>query len=700
MKGEKLLSFFLAVILSCLLSIGAVGCLVTGFGLHSEDLQGVLRLCVWLSLAGSALLLWKWGGALLAFLLALTGGLFWYRGIPTEQFLSLIRDISYVYHSAYNWGYLDFGVSGAAADWPLALMGGIIALSACRTVCRGKGAIFTVILAAAPLAACMVVTDTVPDKTYLFCLLLCLILLILSGGVRTDNAHQGNRLTAMAAIPVVLALAGLFLAVPQDGYVNHSKEVQSKLLSYVEHLPQFVETTMTEVATNVQGSDPKNVDLKSLGARPRYTHAVMDVTTETGGILYLRGQDYDSYSGTGWTTSAHRLEKFFCDGNSAGDVTVRTRSRKDILYLPYYPREGVTLTGGKTANSEHVREYAFTRIVLPENWKDRTAENPATNDGEIFLTLEVQAFGSTAERLRYLTLPGETDIQAKALLQNILPENGSRVEQAEAIAEYVRNSATYDLNTGRMPAEEEDFALWFLQESDTGYCVHFATAAVVLLRAADIPARYVTGYMVETEAGQITRVTAGNAHAWAEYYVPQIGTWVVLEATPADPNAAEMTEATEQTTEASEPEETEISTLPHSSDTAPPAPDATETPELPEESDSGFHGWWLLILAAAAALIPVQRSLRLSLRKKRLHSGDANTQALARWQEAERLAKLLKEEAPAALFDLAQKAKFSQHTLTDDELLQFDAFLHSSRRQLRKRPWYWQVLYRYIYVVY
>lgn len=39
-----------------------------------------------------------------------------------------------------------------------------------------------------PLSACMVVTDTVPDVQYLFCLLFGLIILILTSRVRRQSA--------------------------------------------------------------------------------------------------------------------------------------------------------------------------------------------------------------------------------------------------------------------------------------------------------------------------------------------------------------------------------------------------------------------------------------------------------------------------------------------------------------------------------
>ena len=62
------------------------------------------------------------------------------------------------------------------------------------------------------------------------------------------------------------------------------------------------------------------------------------------------------------------------------------------------------------------------------------------------------------------------------------------MEKAEKIGDYVRASARYDLNPSRIGEGETDFALWFLEDAAAGYCVHFATAAAVLLRAAVIEA--------------------------------------------------------------------------------------------------------------------------------------------------------------------------------------------------------------------
>ncbi|MBI4425622.1 MAG: transglutaminase domain-containing protein [Elusimicrobia bacterium] len=72
----------------------------------------------------------------------------------------------------------------------------------------------------------------------------------------------------------------------------------------------------------------------------------------------------------------------------------------------------------------------------------------------------------------------------------------------------------------------------FLLRTRTGHCEHFATATVLLLRAAGIPARYATGYSIqEFSALENAYVARGrHAHAWA--LVRAGGSWVDLDTTP------------------------------------------------------------------------------------------------------------------------------------------------------------------------
>ncbi len=701
MKTEKFFVILTAAILSGLLAVSALGCLVTGFDLDVESLQRLFFLWGAAAVVFSALFSQNWGAAAAALVIAPLAGWLWYRGTAWEQLQALLVRISTVYHGAYDWGYFLFEVTDASADLPLAVLGGLIVLSASRRLVRGKPILPALVLAALPPAACMVVTDTVPDTIYLFLLLAGFGLCMIPQSVRRESPIQGCRLTTMVAIPILLALGALFLAVPQEGYVNQSKKIQEEILSMAEEVPQKLQDIRRELAIGVPDDGQQNLNLKQLGPRPRYTHAVMEVTADTDGPLYLRGQDYDAYTGTGWTASPHRAENFGTLGALPHRMSLSTRSKKDIYYLPYYPSRDTILAGGSLKNPQGETNYTVSYATLPENWQDALEEEEASQSYRIEATdLDVLQFGSTADRLRYTALPGETRIAAEKILQALLPEGASRWEAADIIAEFVLNSAEYDLNTNRMPGDAEDFALWFLEESETGYCVHFATAAVVLLRAADIPARYVTGYLTHTRAGEPVTVTAGEAHAWAEYYVPQLETWVVLEVTPAEevtlevPSTAAGTEGTETIPLSTEGAQSEI---PQPSS----QPDAPTLPPVAEEVPKSY-GWLygLLIVMLAALVIWFQRQLRLTLWQRRLEQASPNKKALLLWIDAIRLARLKKQSPPEALEQLAQKAKFSQHTLTEEELTQFEDYLSACRKQLREHPWYLQIAYRLVFVVY
>lgn len=105
------------------------------------------------------------------------------------------------------------------------------------------------------------------------------------------------------------------------------------------------------------------------------------------------------------------------------------------------------------------------------------------------------------------------------------------------LMEFLDSAAVYNLDAENSPPDR-DFVEYFLFESHEGYCMHFASAAVLSLRYFGIPARYVTGYAVSPSAfsedgnGAYKAVLTGKqAHAWAEIYLDHIG-WVPVEMTP------------------------------------------------------------------------------------------------------------------------------------------------------------------------
>lgn len=682
---RKLVNATIGFFIGTMLSLGAAGALVTAFQLPMLHFSAVVGACVLGALLGAAAFSGKRGGALLLLLGALAGGYLWRQGDLWDQTRYLLELISQVYNQAYHWGYLVL-LSGAPAglDLPVAVLGAAMALLGSWTVCREQTGALALCASILTLTPCLVVTDTVPAPSYLYLLIFSNLLLLLTGHVRRENGYQGDRLILRILLPTAIALGALFFLLPQDGYVNRSAELRNRLFARFQtvsrqELPQLSESFLAP-------REPESLDLAALGPRQPQTAPVMTVTAQSGGTLYLRGRDYDIYDGRDWTTSDKRVDRLEYEGIDLGAVTVETQTPMAELYLPYYPRGGMSLIGGRYENTRLDRRYTLHRLGLPDG-SDQLSAAPGAES----------AVGGT-----YLELPQAAREGALGVLGN-LDLTGTAWDRAQAIGSYLRSLGIYDRSPGRMPSGEADFAMWFLEGGGRGYCVHFATTAVVLLRAAGIPARYVSGYMLPARAGETVTVTGENAHAWAEYYDPGLGTWRVLEATPADG----LTETPDtQTPQQSLPPET---TAPETEAPAPTteAP-AAETPpsQAPETAPPSqapvsrrSSGIWKVLIAALLFMAAVegQFRLRVFLRGRRARRGRPNARALARWREVEKLSRLLRQKPPKELVLLANKAKFSQHTLTSDELAVFDDWLRRGRDTLKKRPPLLRLLYRYLF---
>jgi len=724
MSSEKNLNCLVSILLATCISAAAVGCMVTGLGLKVEDLHNIVMVCFLCAAVASFCYRFRYGGWALR--LITLAGVYWFLqdperlGILLEQARVLANRMTKLWNHAYGWHVISLRAQ-RVCDQPLMIVGGFLAIAVSRTVCGRKRAIFPVLVSMGPLGSCLVVTDTVPELPWLFALLLGLAVLILTDDLRRKNLRQSLELTAAAFIGTAAALVLLFFLSPQEAYVNKTEKLQGHLLNIAQELPvSMKEWGQTLITKDIQTVQPQRENLSSLGNRIERAYTVLEVTTSYDGFLYLRGQDFDGYDGKAWTATRNRMENFTAgtDGlweEEGRTVTVTTRAAKDVRYVPYYPLANTTLIGGKAANAESLLTYSYIQRTLPEDWKESLQavsfipQINATDD----LALTAGLYEPATDTWRYRTLPLETKERAKEILSQFLPDGGhTTTAMAESIAEYVRNSASYSLTPDKMPADAKDFAIWFLEEADRGYCIHFASAATVLLRAAGIDARYVTGYVARTVPGQTVAVPASQSHAWVEYFEPILGTWVVLEPTPPDfamepPELADdpipgediQTDITLPTL----PEPTLPERQPEDPDTPGTEPSAgsEKAPELPGVLTGLLTVLkWLFALAMTVAAVLGQYLLRLHLRAKRCAAEDPNQRALALWQECTRLFRLTKQELPEDLEALAQKAKFSQHAMTEQELSQFRAAIREARQSLQSRPWYRQLLYRLVFAAY
>ncbi|HIB54191.1 MAG TPA: transglutaminase domain-containing protein [Nitrospirales bacterium] len=156
-------------------------------------------------------------------------------------------------------------------------------------------------------------------------------------------------------------------------------------------------------------------------------------------------------------------------------------------------------------------------------------------DGPGLITYRVESTGDAMRDAR----PGDADLHIPeaevAVLAQIVEKLGLT---SETPRETLRRLAMY-FNTNfqysrflRKHRLKNTHLSEFLNTSRSGHCEYFATATVLLLRAAGIPARYAVGLSVHEfsalEGRYIAR--ARDAHSWALVYVD--GAWRDFDTTP------------------------------------------------------------------------------------------------------------------------------------------------------------------------
>jgi hypothetical protein len=105
-------------------------------------------------------------------------------------------------------------------------------------------------------------------------------------------------------------------------------------------------------------------------------------------------------------------------------------------------------------------------------------------------------------------------------------------EKVAAVVAWLRSGHAYTTRPPERPAGVDPVDD-FLFRQPAGHCEFFASAAVLLLRAAGVPARYVTGFRGGewNPIGGYVAVRGERAHAWAEAFVAGVG-WTRVDATP------------------------------------------------------------------------------------------------------------------------------------------------------------------------
>lgn len=200
--------------------------------------------------------------------------------------------------------------------------------------------------------------------------------------------------------------------------------------------------------------------------------------------------------------------------------------------------------------------YRYTVTLEPTNstWLP-ALELPATvpDDAQRQPTLDLKARRAidALRRDSYVSFPDyRADITDPAALQRNLRVPAQLSARVRTLAQSWRHAADDDravvaaalrhfnsqpfVYTLEPPLLGDDPVDGFLFETRRGFCEHYAAAFTLLMRAAGIPARVVTGYQggeLNTVGGYLI-VRQSDAHAWAEIWLDEQG-WVRVDPTAA-----------------------------------------------------------------------------------------------------------------------------------------------------------------------
>lgn len=149
------------------------------------------------------------------------------------------------------------------------------------------------------------------------------------------------------------------------------------------------------------------------------------------------------------------------------------------------------------------------------------------------LSYRLQTVLPEADRRRGLLLPTDLNPRARALAERWRTQHAGNDEAIvkAALALFHDGGFSYTLTPAPLGRDAVDD---FLFSTHEGFCEHYSSAFTVLMRAAGIPARVVTGYQggYWNNLGNYLLVRQSDAHAWSEVWLPGRG-WQRVDPTAA-----------------------------------------------------------------------------------------------------------------------------------------------------------------------
>lgn len=574
-------------------------------------------------------------------------------------------------------------------------------------------------LCAMPILMCsFILYSYPPDWMAISLALLFFGLLLLMSCIRNGDRKRMS-ISLMLVTPLVVLLLLAATKITEKLYENGYSIMDAK-----EAVTSRIDQLGEDLGQLLGGEEkPDRRNLNDVGDKEMTGKTVMYVNSSVGGSLYLRGYSLGVYKNNSWS-SVTEPEGIGIDGlaiaatrieggtNASYDtVSIASYTNTRILFTPYFfsgTREGMSYH--QQNNDAFYRDYAAgyetheEYVSLSSNEDVYTVnyyKQSITPTGRL-ISEQITALNRYGDYVRstYLQLPDETKAAMLEIADGLgISVNDGRDVIIHEVTEYVTNAAEYTLTPEKQPSNE-DFAVYFLTVGRQGYCVHYATAAAVMLRALGIPARYVVGYRVSAINGRgWDKVTEDDAHAWVEVYSNDLG-WIPIEVTGGDgaepapaytqqPILATMEPTAEPTTEPTEEPTSELATEPTPSapasdapsDSASPkgTPDVSNSPDASSQASGApdylgggvtkkpASAWWfLLLIPAFFLLVWGRRRLIIKNRRNRWRRSGNERCAVLAWNYLNRLSRY-GVRADSEVYRIAQKATFSRSGVSDDE---------------------------------
>ncbi len=553
--------------------------------------------------------------------------------------------------------------------------------------------------------------------------------------------------SASAAVPlgvgVVTIAISLVLLVASSMYLDsnsmRSGNINSLRLTISEQVQRIMKVTFSGTSSN----SLSNGDLATLGNRNIKNKPYLNVTVpkfKSGGTQYIKGFVGTIYTGNSWKDASDYQDYSVMFSNfSTGGIfpqnfdgaVLSSIAKTDGNLGASYADVSISVLRG-TSNYA----YTFYNSLFPSGYQynyDTTVSSPGSSYSYGVFTKNVtreeylkssmlsdSGFNTLREMYsnfvyhEYLLMPASGLDSFKALYQT-KKKPADIYSYGEFVHSELEADKHYDLESERMPIGK-DFVEFFMFTQKKGYCVHFATAATMMFRAAGIPARYVEGYVLrESDYANATQnadgsyqitLTDAQAHAWVEIWDDDLG-WVVYDATPGYYDKADQTdeigasdtdddgddsdETTEEGGKDDEEENLEIDD-----------PESDNTVYIPEGSKEyiAFKDFlkvwcgWAVALSAVfliGALLAVRRSLAVKSREKAFSQNDKTEVAKAAYRYLTRIlfyelienkenipymkyaeimaesSKHLDKKDTKTAMEIFLKSRFSQTELTDYE---------------------------------